>query len=166
MTSVVPKTSSSDLQVSLRRTIVEPAADLAHRLHLSPSVFSLKWPARGAWSRLEVYECLDLSNGGHTIDLSGTKPSSPTRRNVLYLFDVAPGLFVERVEGGKKSPLRAIRRPSVLIFAGEGEVPESPTVLKWLWDSSSPPPGQARPAPSRIVTPNRSKSSYCPDPVP
>lgn len=158
MAAVVPKASTSDLQGSLRRTIVEPAADLAHQLHLSPSVFSLKWPARGAWSRLEVYECLDLANGGHVIDLTGTRPGSPTRRNVTYLFDVAPGLFVERVEGGKKSPLRAIRRPSVLIFAGEIEVPESSTVLKWLWDNSSSPSGQARPPPSRAATPSRSKS--------
>lgn len=155
MTAVVPKSSSSDLQSSLRRTIVEPAADLAHKLHTSPSIYSLKWPARGAWSRLEVYECLDLANGGHVIDLSGTKPSSPTRRNVTYIFDIAPGLFVERVEGGKKAPLRAIRRPSVLVFAGERDIPESPTVLKWLWDNASSSPAPTRPPPSRSTTPHR-----------
>lgn len=159
MGAVVPRASTSELQSSLRRTIVEPAAELAHQLHLAPSVFSLKWPARGAWSRLEVYECLDLANGGNVIDLSGTKPTSPTRRHVSYLFDVAPGLFVERVEGRKKSPLRAICRPTVLTFAGEGEVAEKPTVLKWLWDSADPPPGQGRSAPARAATPSRRKST-------
>jgi hypothetical protein len=154
---VVPRASTSELQSSLRRAIVEPAAELAHQLHLAPSVYSLKWTARGAWSRLEVYECLDLANGGQVMDLSGTRSTSPSRRNVSYLFDVAPGLFVERVEGRKKSPVRAICRPTVLTFSGEEEVAEKPTVVKWLWDSADPPPGQGRLAPSRAATPSRRK---------
>lgn len=156
---VAPKASLSDLQGSLRRSVVEPAAELAHQLHTSSSVFSLKWPARGAWSRLEVYECLDLANGGQVLDLSGTGPSSPVRRNVSYLFDVAPGLFVERVEGGKKSPLKAICRPSVLVFGGDGEVEEKPTVLRWLWDNSSPAPAPPRQSSSRGPSTNKSMSA-------
>ncbi|KAI9903626.1 hypothetical protein N3K66_000155 [Trichothecium roseum] len=114
---VVPLSDPDELHESLRRTIIEPAADLVHDLHLSPSIYSLKWPARGAWSRLEVYECLNISSGGLVLDLSGTNSSSPSRKKVRYMFDVAPGLFVERVEGGKKMALKAICRPTVLVHS-------------------------------------------------
>ena len=43
------------------------------------------------------------------------------------MFDVAPGLFVERVEGGKKMALKAICRPTVLVHSGHEEPKQSPT---------------------------------------
>ena len=144
---IAPKASPSDLQKSLRRTIVGPAADLAHRLHLAASIYSLKWPARGASSRLEVYECLNIVTGGQVLDLTGTTPNSATRRKVSYLFDVAPGLFVERVEGEKKMNLKAICRPTVLVYGGDGEVSRTSTVIKWLWDgAAASPTGRQSPA--------------------
>ncbi|PFH56757.1 hypothetical protein XA68_16040 [Ophiocordyceps unilateralis] len=128
---VVPRASASELQASIRRTMVEPAADFAHRLQLASSIFSLKWPARNASTRLEVYECINLASGGLVLDLSGV------RQNVTYLFDVAPGLFVERIEVGKKAPLKAIYRPNVLVHAGEGDVAQRPTLMKWVCESAN-----------------------------
>lgn len=155
--------TAADLQGSVRRTIVEPAADLAHQLHLAPSVYSLKWPARGAYNRLEVYECLNLATGGLPLDLTGTTPNSASRQKVSYLFDVAPGLFVERLEGGKKMPIKAICRPTVLVFGGGGggsdsEAAVKPTVLGWLWEGAATATG-GRETPTR-PTATRSKSFW------
>ncbi|KYK57886.1 hypothetical protein DCS_04899 [Drechmeria coniospora] len=136
MSILVPKMSPAELRSSLRRTIVEPAADLAHALDLASNIYSLKWPARNASTRLEVYECTHLSDG-LILDLGGTGPNSSARRNVTYLFDLAPGLFVERIEGGRKAPLRAICRPKVLVHAGIEEVPRDATLMKWLCDGSN-----------------------------
>lgn len=136
LSAIVCKATPADLQTSVRRSIVEPAADFAHQLHLAASVYSLKWPARNAGARLEVYECINLASGGLVLDLGGTGPSSPARRKVSYMFDVAPGLFVERVEAGKKAPLKAIYRPNVLVYAGDGEAPQGPTLIKWLYDGA------------------------------
>ncbi|KAF4509932.1 hypothetical protein G6O67_001866 [Ophiocordyceps sinensis] len=147
---VVPRASPGDLQSSVRRTIVEPAADFAHRLQLASSIFSLKWPARNASSRLEVYECINLASGGLVLDLGS---SASARLKVTYLFDVAPGLFVERVEVGKKAPLKAIYRPNVLVYAGDGEVPQRPTLMKWLCDNTNGPASDALP---RTAMPRRS----------
>jgi hypothetical protein len=161
---VAPRASPSDLQSSLRRTIVEPAADLVHQLHLAPSVYSLKWPARGAWSRLEVYECLNLAAGGTTLDLTGTKPNSPARRNVSYLFDVAPGLFVERLDGGNKMPLKAICRPAVLVSGSEEGVAQKPTVLRWISDASNGHQGTGQESAARATNP-RSRWSIIHNPT-
>ncbi|KAG6007350.1 hypothetical protein E4U21_006054 [Claviceps maximensis] len=131
-----PKIPPSELQNSLRKTIIQPAADLAHSLHTSINVFWLKWPLKTASSRLEVYECTNLADGGRVMDLSGTSPESNTRRHAKYLFDIAPGLFVERIEGGKKMALKSICRPKVLIHAAEGPVPHKPTLLTWLHNAT------------------------------
>lgn len=148
-----PLAPLADLQSSVRRTMIEPAADFAHRLQLASNIFSLKWPARNASSRLEVYECLNLASGGLVLDVGGSGGASPARRSkVTYLFDVAPGLFVERVKVGKKAPLKAIYRPNVLVYAGDGDVPQRPTLMQWVCDNSN---GSARELP-RTVMPRRS----------
>ncbi|KAF5011089.1 hypothetical protein FDECE_2771 [Fusarium decemcellulare] len=136
LSAIVPRTTSHELHSSIRRSIVEPAADLVHQLHLASNIFSLKWPARTAGTRLEVYQCLNLASDGMILDLSGTKQTSPSRRNVSYLFDVAPGLFVERIEGGRKTGTKAIVKPTVLVDNAEREVPQKPTVMRWLWDNA------------------------------
>ncbi|KAH7158082.1 hypothetical protein B0J13DRAFT_188218 [Dactylonectria estremocensis] len=133
-----PTTSPSELHDSVRQNIIDPAADLVHRLHLAPSFFSLKWPARTAPSRLEVYECLNLASGGLVLDLAGTNKGSPSRSNVSYLFDVCPGLFVERIEGGKKLALKAISKPIVLVNKDDGGAPQKPTLVQWLCESVGP----------------------------
>lgn len=152
---LAPKVSPAELQSSIRRTIIEPAADLVHQLHLATNVYALKWPAGGAWSRLGVYECLNLADGGTILDLSGTTPTSPARRGVTYMFDVAPGLFVERFSGDQKMPIKAICRPTVLVFGGGGKVALKPTVIRWMWDTTGAT--LAHEAPSRVATP---KSKY------
>ncbi|PHH65263.1 hypothetical protein CDD81_3122 [Ophiocordyceps australis] len=155
LASVMPKLAQAEGQSSLRRSIVEPAAEFAHRLQLASNIYSLKWPARNASTRLEVYECLNLASGGLVLDLGASAANSAARRKVCYLFDVAPGLFVERVEVGKKAPLKAIYRPNVLVWAGEGEVPQRPTLIKWLCDSVNGS-GSSREALPRTVHARRS----------
>ncbi|GAB0136229.1 hypothetical protein EsDP_00004540 [Epichloe bromicola] len=137
LTVIFPKMSTLELQSSLGKGIVQPAADLAHSLHTSTNIFWLKWPLKTASSRLEVYECTNLADGGRTIDLSGTSPDSSTRRHTKYLFDIAPGLFVERVEDGKKMALKSICRPKVLVHAGDGPIPHNSTLLTWLYNATS-----------------------------
>ena len=132
-----PKMSALDLQNSLEKAIVQPAADLAHRLQTATNIFWLKWPLKTASSRLEVYECLDLANGGRVLDLSGTSPSSLCRQNIKYLFDIAPGLFVERVEGNKKAALKCLCRPRVLIHSLESQVAYRSNMMTWLFEAAS-----------------------------
>lgn len=132
--------SGSDLGKSIRRSIVEPATDLAHQMHLAPNIISLKWPVRNAASRLENYECINVANGVLLLDLGSTKSS----QRVSYLFDVFPGLFVERFEQGKKMSPKAIVKPTVLVHSGDEGVLRKPTVMKCLWDITDgprPPPG-------------------------
>lgn len=144
LSNLVPRLCPDDLQGSIRRNIIEPAADLAHQLHLASNIYSLKWPVRTAPTRLEVYECLDLASNGRPLNLSGTTQSSPSRQQTSYLFDVAPGLFVERIEGGKKMSLKVICRPTVLVHGDEGEIAQKPTVTSWLWEHSGLPRGPQR----------------------
>ncbi|KAG5974802.1 hypothetical protein E4U58_002477 [Claviceps cyperi] len=134
---LLPKIPTLELQISLHKAIVQPAADLAHGLHTSIDFFWLKWPLKTASSRLEVYECTNLADGGRTVDLSGTSPESAVRRHTKYLFDIAPGLFVEKVEGGKKMALRSICRPKVLIHAEEGSVAHKATLMTWLYNATT-----------------------------
>ncbi|KEY65231.1 hypothetical protein S7711_08769 [Stachybotrys chartarum IBT 7711] len=153
LSTIAPRSSFGELQTSIRRSIVEPAADLAHRLQLALNVYSLKWPARNAWARLEVYECMNLANDGVLLDLSGTTSTSPSRQKVSYLFDLAPGLFVERVDGSKKTTTKTVHRPRVLAFGGEADIIQCATIIRWLWDNSSGPQAHIREPFFRSSTP-------------
>ncbi|KAK5991080.1 hypothetical protein PT974_09357 [Cladobotryum mycophilum] len=135
---LIPHVPITELQCSLRKAIINPAADFAHQLHLASNIFSLKWPAKSAESRLEVYECINLANNGEVLSLGNAGNSSQSQHKVSYLFDVMPGLFVERIEVGKKLARKTICRPKVLVYAGGGEaIPQSPTLTKSFWKAST-----------------------------
>ncbi|PTB71907.1 hypothetical protein M440DRAFT_1442213 [Trichoderma longibrachiatum ATCC 18648] len=58
-------------------------------------------------------------------------------KNASYLFDIAPGLFVETVSGAKKSAVKVVCRPKVLVYGGEkgGDIPQQAmTLARLLWD--------------------------------
>lgn len=146
LSPVALKGTQQELQKSIRKNVIEPAADLAHQLHLATPVFSLKWPVRHAWSRLEVYDCTNLADGGISVDFTGTDASSATRQNVSYLFDLAPGLFVERIESGRKLGPKAIAKPHVLVHTVPSRCVQSYTTIRLLWDIADPerPPSRVK----------------------
>lgn len=145
LSPVALRGTQHELRKSIRKSILVPAAAVAHRLHLAVPVYTLKWPVRHAWSRLEVYDCTNLASGGLPIDFTGTDPTSKTRKDATYLFDLAPGLFVERIEHGAKLAPRAISRPQVLVHASQKSCAKSYTTIRLLWDiaDSERPPSRA-----------------------
>jgi hypothetical protein len=62
----------------------------------------------------------------------------------MYLFDIAPGLFVERIEEGRKLGLKAIVKPTVLVTNAGGDISQGPTVMRWLWDGIPSSQGSSR----------------------
>ncbi|OTA05700.1 hypothetical-protein [Trichoderma parareesei] len=134
---VVPYLTAAELQGSLRTNIIDPAIELAHRLQLSPDIYTLKWPARTARSKLDTYECINLASNGETIGSDKASKPSEALKNASYLFDIAPGLFVETVSGAKKSAVKVVCRPKVLVYGGEkgGDIPQQAmTLARLLWD--------------------------------
>ncbi|KAF4124501.1 hypothetical protein GMORB2_5167 [Geosmithia morbida] len=65
-------------------------------------------------------------------------------------------LSMSRLPRGKKMPIKAICRPTVLVFGGDVEVAVKPTVLGWLWEGSAQ---TGRETPTR-PTATRSKSFW------
>ncbi|KAM0456030.1 hypothetical protein ACHAPV_007580 [Trichoderma viride] len=155
LTVVVPYFTAAELQNSLRTSIINPAVDLAHRLQLSPNLFSLRWPARTARSKLDAYECINLADRGAIMNSSENGKSTEALKNASYLFDIAPGLFVETVSGAKKSTAKAICKPTVLVYGGDkdGDIPQKTmTLTRLLWDFANGSKGRS-PGPSRNVSP-------------
>ncbi|KAL7930999.1 hypothetical protein V8C35DRAFT_122547 [Trichoderma chlorosporum] len=152
---VVPYFTAAELQGSLRTNVIDPAVDLAHRLQLSPNIFTFRWPARTARTKLETYDCINLANDGALI--SSGEPGKPSEalKNASYLFDVAPGLFVETVGGAKKSAAKIVCRPTVLVYEGEkdGDVPQrTMTLTRLIWDYANGSKARSH-GPSRIGSP-------------
>ncbi|KAL7923466.1 hypothetical protein ACQKWADRAFT_50004 [Trichoderma austrokoningii] len=154
-TVVVPYLTVAELQNSLRTSIIDPAVDLAHRLQLSPNIFSLRWPARTARSKLDTYECLNLAGRGAIVSPGENGKLSEALKNASYLFDTAPGLFVETVSGTKKSTAKAVCKPTVLVYGGDedGDIPQnSMTLTRLLWDFANGSKGRSL-GPSRNASP-------------
>jgi hypothetical protein len=142
------------LTVVVRTSIIDPAADLAHRLQLSPNIFSLRWPARTARSKLDIYECINLADRA-IINSGETGKSAEALKNASYLFDTAPGLFIETVSGAKKSTAKAICKPAVLVYGGDrdGDIPQKTmTLTRLLWDFANGSKGRSI-GPSRNASP-------------
>lgn len=158
---VVPYLTAAELQSALRTNIIDPAVDLAHRIQLSPNIYSLRWPARNARSKLDTYECINLASSGIMNNSEDASKSFEALKNASYLFDVAPGLFVETVGGAKKSAFKAVCRPIVLVYEGErdGDIPQkSMTLTRLLWDFANGSKARSQ-GPSRNSSP-KSKALF------
>lgn len=143
---VIPGTSAADLTSSLHQHIIEPGAEMAHKLHLSLSVFSLKWPARRPWARLEVFDCINLQDCSHV--------QSRDSDRIAYLFDLMPGLFIERISHDKQSAPKAICKPTVLVHVGHGDLPEQLNLVSWIWEyANMSAAARSREPGSRSATP-------------
>ncbi|KAK6446504.1 hypothetical protein FP744_10002754 [Trichoderma asperellum] len=155
LTVVVPYLTATELQNSLRTSIIDPAVDLAHRLQLSPNIFSLRWPARTARSKLDTYECINLADRGAIMKSDENGKSSDALRNASYLFDIAPGLFVETVSGAKKSAVKIVCKPTVMVYGGDkdDDIPQKTmTLTRLLWDFANGTKSRSI-GPSRNISP-------------
>lgn len=155
LTVVVPYSTTAELQNSLRTSIIDPAVDLAHRLQLSPNIFSLRWPVRTARSNLDTHECINLADRGAIMNSTKNGKSAEALKDASYLFDIAPGLFVETVSGAKKSTVKAICRPTVLVYGGDksDDIPQKTmTLTRLLWDFANGSKGRSV-GPSRNASP-------------
>lgn len=81
--------------------------------------------------------------------------SSDALKNASYLFDTAPGLFVETVSGAKKSAVKTVCKPTVLVYGGDkdGDIPQKAmTLTRLLWDFANGSKGRSL-GPSRNISP-------------
>lgn len=138
---VLSRYTFPNLAKALREVIVEPATRLAHDLQTATTIFSLKWPARQAWTRLEVFDCTNLADGHKKVDFGNSVQESDIRQHTTYLFDLAPGLFVDRIEQGNKPRARAIVRPQVLVLVHDGQWPTTLTRVRALSEIARPKAG-------------------------
>jgi hypothetical protein len=133
------------LEKIVREKVVDPAMNLAHKLHLSAKKYSLVWPAateggQVAAQDLSNYKCLDLKDGSVALvpAVSGAHASrggvgrsggqGAAQHKFKYLFDVAPELRVDDFSG-QETESRLIAKGTVVVAK---KVEEAETFLKWL----------------------------------
>jgi hypothetical protein len=168
LSAVVPNTASQsrDLENSVRTTIIEPAINLAHELHLATKVYSVEWPflEEDGMPDLAACDCLNLATGGRRLAVPPGKKSQG--RRLKYLFDVSPGLYAEDVGGAVRSAPRVLFKPLILLHDGERGVETMPTTLSWLSSEQTATPSRPGPAPAENYGSSKSKVSPCkPNPI-
>jgi hypothetical protein len=149
---LLPTGDPRDLIESIGLNITRPALDLAHRLQLSTTIYSVRWTpfhddlntGRIDETRVDFshYVCLNLLQRGKLVKVKeGTESGAPLR--VQYLFDVCPGLYCEVLQDGHISDLKSISKPKILVAASEGSrvLPaQGRTILQWLDHCARLPP--------------------------
>lgn len=141
---LIPAGDPQELMESVNRSMIKPALDLAHRLQLSTTVFSVRWTpynhdlesGRVDETRVDFsqYTCLNLLERGKLVKTSGEIDSNAPLR-VRYLFDVCPGLYCEVLEDGQFSRLKTLSKPKILVAASIGNriLPtQGQTIFLWL----------------------------------
>jgi hypothetical protein len=141
----LPRSDISGFTRLVQSTIIEPALQLAHKMHLSVHEFSLRYtsyhstkleerhPLRQEWSQ---FECVSLSPPG--------KVQRHPIADVIftYLFDLSPELVFRAVKADSFAEPRVLKRGRILVavtpeehgpYAGPLSRPkESPTLLGFM----------------------------------
>ena len=113
-----PRSDISGFTRLVQSTIIEPALQLAHKMHLSVHEFSLRYtsyhstkseerhPLRREWSQ---FDCVSLSPPG--------KVQRPPIADVIftYLFDLSPELVFRAVKADSFAEPRVLKRGRVLV---------------------------------------------------
>lgn len=127
-----------ELRQSVLSGIIEPAVALAHRLHLSPHIYALDFSpyakkyedsrARNLPSiaeQLWSFEAVDMMRAGRTVkaeDFAITdEAKSHATKEVTYVMDLSPGLFVQSVKGDVLAERRALKKPKIVVAVTEKE---------------------------------------------
>jgi len=123
-----PHAQAIELRSSIQKKIIEPATDLADKLHLSVDRFYLEYSAWTAVPQQEKepidcsrFDCLDIMTNK---SIKVPNEQSKMRSDLIYLLDVAPGLFCETYKGDVPSPVKTLKSSRILVFvrkpSGEG----------------------------------------------
>jgi hypothetical protein len=152
-----PRSDISGFTRLVQSTIIEPALQLAHKMHLSVHEFSLRYtsyhstkseerhPLRREWSQ---FDCVSLSPPG--------KVQRPPIADVIftYLFDLSPELVFRAVKADSFAEPRVLKRGRVLVAVTPEEhgpytrplsrPKESPTLLGFMAEINHAKPSDSR----------------------
>lgn len=140
---LIPKQTPQSLQESIKKAIIGPAMRLAHSLHLSEDIYSLKWHKFDAQSKqasapknwnFNTVESRNVLSAGSKLRPTPEDDPYPGW-NVHYLFDISPGLYCQPSTKSDSRPLKLVCKPVVLVAASQGKkiLPRhGPTLLQWL----------------------------------
>ena len=136
---LVPNAADQELRESIGRNIIRPAMDLAHRLQLSATVFTIRWTKFDddlqsgviTSTRVNLSSFISLN-----VLLCGKVVETPAELQAMtYLFDVAPGLYSQTLSNQTSPGLKSLCKSRILVAVGEGSPvspAEGPTLLQWI----------------------------------
>ena len=148
----LPRSDHRRVRLSVQNTIIEPALQLAHKIHLSVNEFSVVYTSYHRSKREKrhplprdssPFECVTVLPPGKVLKfpvLEGT---------VTYLFDLSPELVSKVVKTDSFAEPRVLKRARVLVaVTKDGETfhhaplpsREPPTLLGWMEEGVYPKP--------------------------
>lgn len=140
---LVPDTGFQELYDSIWRSIITPAIDLAHNLHLATDIYTVEWSIlgmvankNGSEARYDFnrYTCLNVLEAGKILKFASQHSSKDDLR-IVYLFDVCPGLVFRKDTDEHSTTRRTLCKPKVLVAASKEKPPvwrRGSTLLEWV----------------------------------
>jgi hypothetical protein len=140
---LVPDTGFQELYDSIWRSIITPAIDLAHNLHLATDIYTVEWSSLGMVANkngnearydFNRYTCLNVLEAGKILKFTSQHSSKDDLR-IVYLFDVCPGLVFRKDTDEHSTTRRTLCKPKVLVAASKEKPPvwrRGSTLLEWL----------------------------------
>jgi hypothetical protein len=134
----LPETAHDGLSASVQSSIIEPAFELAHGMHLSVNKFSMHWtPGHNDPSRYHQPIPQNASLDFVTVEGPSVKMSQPTGNGkvVKYMFDLTPELRFEFAKVDGFAPSKVLK-PGRVVVDATGDAPGSQgrhsTLLGWM----------------------------------
>jgi len=149
----LPRSDHRRMRLSVQSTIIEPALQLAHKMHLSVNKFTVVYTSYHGSKREKrhplprdssPFECVTISPPGKVLKFPVSEGA------VTYLFDLSPELVCKAVKTDSYGEPRVLKRARVLVaVTKDGETfdhatslpsREPPTLLGWMEEGVYPKP--------------------------
>jgi hypothetical protein len=150
---------------SLHKEIIAPTITLAHKTQSSSSIWYFRYSDFQAHkpgefgsripnflSNIQEFRCINLSNRGKFLKPANELTTREEKENLLYVLDIFPGLYCQRVTAGDSLPLSTINQPILLVaFASKGDCTHKQQGLSEPVDPDKPNQNRTT-SPSRLVS--------------
>ncbi|KAH6671164.1 hypothetical protein B0J14DRAFT_656150 [Halenospora varia] len=113
---------------SLHKEIIAPTITLAHKTQSSSSIWHFRYSDFLAHkpgefgsripnflSNIQEFRCINMSNRDRFLKPANELTTREEKESLLYVLDIFPGLYCQRVTAGDSLPLSTVNRPILLV---------------------------------------------------
>lgn len=125
----LPAEHGESIMSSLYKDVIGPALALAQKTQSAPTIWAFRYSDYSNYqpgefgsrlpnflNNIKDYRCINMSNRGKRLKPATDLATKEQQENLVYVLDISPGLYCQRVTAGDSPSVSTISQPVLLVI--------------------------------------------------